>query len=55
MLKIVIAGKVVTPKVKRFCNYIINSLQQKSPYGIVCTVIYHLSELQQKSLMAQTV
>ena len=55
MLKFLIAGTVVSPKVKKFWSHISESLYQESPYAIVSTVIALLLKLQQEDAMAQTV
>ncbi len=55
MLKNLIAGTVATPKVKRFWSHISDSLQQKSLYATVGTVIALLPELQKEDLIAQTI
>ena len=55
MLKILIAGTVASPRVKKLWSHISNSLHQESPYATVSTVIAHLPELQQEDPMARTV
>ena len=55
MLKILIVGTVISPKVKKFWSCISDSLHQESPYAIVSTVIAYLPKLQRKDPMAQTV
>ncbi len=52
MLKILIAGKIATPKVKKLWSHISNSLQQDSIYAKVGKVIPYLSKLQQDDTMA---
>ncbi len=55
MLKILIACIIATPKVKKLWSHLSGSLQQKSPYATVGTVIAHPLKLQQRDLTAQTV
>ena len=55
MFKILLAGTVASPKVKKLWSHISNSFYQESLYATVCTVITYLPELQQKDLMARTV
>ncbi len=55
LLKVLIAGTVATPKVKKLWSHINTPLLQKPLYPTVGTVIAHLPELQQDDLMAWTV
>ena len=55
MFKVLIAGIIAIPKVKKIWSNISNSLLQESLYAIVGTVIVHLPELQQEDPMAQIV
>ncbi len=55
MLKILITGKVASPKVKKLWSHLSDSLYQESPYTTFSTVIAHLPKLQQEDPMARTV
>ena len=55
MLKILIAGTIATSTVKSLWSHISDSLQQRSPYTKVNTMITYLFDSQQEDLMTKTV
>lgn len=55
MFKILIAGTVILPKVKKLQSYISDFFHQASSYAIVSIVVAYLPKFSEKDLMARMV